>query len=320
MNNKVNYTWVGAIVLFIITGLFIFVVWLAGPSEGEHYTRYRIYFDESVAGLNVNSPVKYRGVNVGQVLHIGISHKKFNEIEVLIAVKSDTPVNTSTRATLNIQGITGLVFVNLSLGNSQAPPLVLAKGEHVKTIQAAPSLFNRVEKSLTTVTARVSDSLDNINKLLNPQNIANFSKLLSQTQQLMQRTNALLDEKTVKNIHAIVQNVDQFSKKLNDTMPHVNTLILKADHFTDTVSTSLASIVHSYKVVQASASSFQKVIQSGQLNIKDISKRSLDNLNVSLDLMQENLLRLDDVLKQYQQNPGGVLFETRKAQKGPGEK
>jgi phospholipid/cholesterol/gamma-HCH transport system substrate-binding protein len=320
MNNKVNYTFVGIVVLIVIGSMLGFVIWLMRPSGSESLTQYHIYFNESVSGLNINSPVKYRGVNVGKVLQMRISPKNYDEIEVLISVKSNTPVNQSTRATLNIQGITGLVFINLSLGSKSAPLIQKDKRDHIKTIQAAPSLFNRVEKSLGGVTARVSDGLDNLNKLLDHKNLQSIAVTLSQLQELMQKANLALDKSTITHFQHTMQNLDQVSSNINKMLPKVDRLIDKSGNFTDKVSSSMVSVANSYKSIQGSMGAFEKAINSGEFNLKDISQGTLKNLNMSLDIFDNSLLKFNNMLKTYQNNPSSVLFESREPKKGPGER
>ena len=54
--------------LFVLLGLFVAfgaVVWLGAAEIDKDVARYVTYFDESVQGLDVGSPVKFRGVRIG---------------------------------------------------------------------------------------------------------------------------------------------------------------------------------------------------------------------------------------------------------------
>ena len=73
MDDKVNYTLVGAFVLLLATLLVGGVLWLsAGLSSRKAMDRYQAVIEESVAGLNTDAPVKYLGVDVGKVERIQI--------------------------------------------------------------------------------------------------------------------------------------------------------------------------------------------------------------------------------------------------------
>ncbi len=319
MNNKVNYTFVGIMVLIIITLMFSFIIWLIRPNSSENFTKYYIYFNESVAGLNVNSPVKYKGVNMGKVLSIKISPKNYNEIQVLIKLQQNTPINQSTRATLNIQGVTGLVFINLSLGNKNA--LLLKKDkDKIMTIKTAPSLFNRVEKSLGGLTVKLSDSLDNLNKILNKQNINNLAITLQQTRELMSRASKILNDKTIKHFHNTLDNIDKISTNMNKMLPKITVLIHKSGDFTDKVSTSIAQMTSSYKNIEHSMFAFKVALKNGDFNFKKISQNTLKNLNISLYKFNNTLLRVNNIIKHYQNHSSAMLFEIKKQPKGPGER
>ncbi len=59
------------VVLTSILG-FVILVWLGTVGLSRNKTQVVSYFDESVQGLDVGSPVKFRGVRIGRVADIGI--------------------------------------------------------------------------------------------------------------------------------------------------------------------------------------------------------------------------------------------------------
>lgn len=76
MNNKVDYTLIGLLVVFGLILMMGFGYWLLKPSIEDETAKYLIYFDESVLGLNLDAPVKYRGISVGKVSRLRINPKK----------------------------------------------------------------------------------------------------------------------------------------------------------------------------------------------------------------------------------------------------
>ena len=71
MEAKFNFAVVGIFVLTLGAALIGGVLWLtSGKYYGKSYKTYVTYMTESVAGLNLNAPVKYRGVDVGIVRKI----------------------------------------------------------------------------------------------------------------------------------------------------------------------------------------------------------------------------------------------------------
>jgi len=121
----VNYAVVGGFVLVLGAALIAGVLWLA--SGGGSHTEYDLYLalaEESVAGLNVNAPVKYRGVDVGTVKSLIIDPDNSRLVRVEVRLRKDTPVKTDTRASLALKGLTGAVFIELNGGDPAAQTLL----------------------------------------------------------------------------------------------------------------------------------------------------------------------------------------------------
>ena len=65
-----------AVGLFVACGLacaVLVIIWLGMSRFLEKGQFYVTYFDESIQGLVVDSPVKYRGVFIGRVESIGVA-------------------------------------------------------------------------------------------------------------------------------------------------------------------------------------------------------------------------------------------------------
>lgn len=320
MNNKVNFTFVGGVVLAVIFSMILSIYWLMRPTDTYQLKDYRIYFSESVSGLNLNSPVKYKGVNVGKVKEISISRKNTKEISVIVSILAGTPIKESTTATLNAQGITGLVFIDLALGDENSPDLIKSANERYPVIKTKPSLFKRFENSIGTVTEKLSSTLDGANRLLNKENQKKVSMTLDESEEFMRRLNLLLDDKSIDHLHKTFENLDSITYKMdNMILPKVDLLADKSSDFTDKVSASMISVASSYKVIEGSMSEFHRAISDGEFNIKEISKDTLSVLNNSLENMQDVMIELDNILKKYEDNPNDLLFKKQETKKGPGE-
>ena len=130
---------------------------------------YHTYFDESVQGLDVGAPVKYRGVQIGSVSDIGIAPDD-KHVDVTMALnrehieKLKTPFVKDTprlRAQLNTQGITGVKFIDLDFFDPKAAPRPKLPFPHAERyIPATPSLFKGLEDNLEAVGQRLPELVD----------------------------------------------------------------------------------------------------------------------------------------------------------------
>ena len=70
------------------------VLWLAsGGTLQKKYDFYLAIVQESVAGLNLNAPVKYNGVDVGKVKNIQLDPENPERVKLIFAIVRGTPVS-----------------------------------------------------------------------------------------------------------------------------------------------------------------------------------------------------------------------------------
>jgi phospholipid/cholesterol/gamma-HCH transport system substrate-binding protein len=162
---------------FFIEGVFIigvsvaaafFAVWLAGTGHRDDVL-YRIHFAESVSGLSIGDPVKFRGVDVGNVKAIALDPVDPRLVQVDVRLRKDAPVKTDTKATLKLKGITGVVFIELDGGSPAAPTLLAstregqipeipsAKGTLTAILDMLPKLLEKFSSIENQVTKVVTD-------------------------------------------------------------------------------------------------------------------------------------------------------------------
>jgi phospholipid/cholesterol/gamma-HCH transport system substrate-binding protein len=116
--------------LFVTAGVVLGVaaiIWVGASQYFEEGLFYVTYFDESVQGLQVDSRVKYRGVDIGKVESIGVApDRKLVEVVMKIDLAGETGQNVMTQ--LRAAGITGIVFIELDRRNREDPILLPPPG------------------------------------------------------------------------------------------------------------------------------------------------------------------------------------------------
>jgi phospholipid/cholesterol/gamma-HCH transport system substrate-binding protein len=139
--------------LFVTVGLLIGVaaiVWLGASSYFRKGALYVTYFDESVQGLQVDSSVKYRGVEVGNVQRIGVAPDN-QLVEVVIKIALEGDVEHTTVAQLRAAGITGIVFVELDRRRHPDEPVFLPPTPMHTQYPIIPSKPSQTKQVLTTI-------------------------------------------------------------------------------------------------------------------------------------------------------------------------
>jgi phospholipid/cholesterol/gamma-HCH transport system substrate-binding protein len=182
MEREANYLAVGSFVLLVLVMGFLFIYWYSASNEHRFLVRYEIYFDGSVSGLSEGSPVRYLGVDVGRVAHIRLDPRAANRVQVIADIDATTPISDRTLARLSLQGITGLLYIDLQ---QQRPDddgrriLAAVPSERYQVIRSAHSDFDLFLSSLPQLTVRLNELFDRTARVLSDSNIASLDRLLN---------------------------------------------------------------------------------------------------------------------------------------------
>lgn len=319
MNNKVNYTLIGILVLIGFALIIIFSYWLLQPSQDKAIKNYYVYFNESVLGLNLEAPVKYRGIDVGKVTSIGINPKNSEQVQVVVSILKSTPIRTTTKAKLTSQGITGLSYINLSMGKNGTELLKRNGDEKYPVIKTTPSFFEKIENSFGDVSTNLSKTLDGTQELLNQENQKQIEIILNRSAKFMDKLERMLNDQTVEHFQRSMQNIDSASAKIDKMMPEIEHFINNSVEWEDKLAGNFQVIMQSYMGIRASMDVFKASVSNGAFDVKEITSDIVPTLNNTLLEIQHLIISLDALMEQYEKSPGDILFKTQEVNKGPGE-
>jgi phospholipid/cholesterol/gamma-HCH transport system substrate-binding protein len=185
MDREANYVAVGAFVLLVIALAAGFVLWYTDQADGEEERRYEMYFEGGVSGLSQGSSVRYLGVSVGRVAGIGFDPRDASRVRVVVDITENAPIKHDTVGRLALQGVTGLLHINLEPRDPASDPPPLVESLKYPVIRTQQSQFDELVSSLPEVVAKVSETLNRINALLSDRNIAGISATVDSTQKAL---------------------------------------------------------------------------------------------------------------------------------------
>jgi phospholipid/cholesterol/gamma-HCH transport system substrate-binding protein len=174
-----NYAAVGAFVLVVALVGTLFVYWYSDSREHRDYNRYEIYFTGSVSGLDKGGAVRYLGVGVGRVVDIAIDPRDSGRVEVLVDIDSRTPISEHTVAELQLQGVTGLLYIDLGEDRTNKRLAPAVAGLKYPVIRSAPSRFDVFLSTLPEVLAETGDVVKRAERLLGDNNLNAVASALS---------------------------------------------------------------------------------------------------------------------------------------------
>ncbi len=322
MEDKLNPTLVGGFVLLLGAALVAGVLWLAaGVGGGKPTAPYQSIFTESVAGLNLDAPVKYLGVDVGKVKSIAIDPDNPRQVRLGLQIEQGTPVKQDSEAVLKSQGLTGIAYVELSGGSAGSPALVAAADGQVPMIRSKPSLSARLENVMTTVLASVDRTSANLNALLSTENQAAIQRSLADASALL---------------HTLAEQRGQMASGITDlatTARHAALASAQLGPAVAAVGPALAGIGPALDKVEAAATSVDRMAQAAALastragqaaeaalggvqQLRGDTLPGLDRLLAELGPLVGSLRQLSDQLRSQ---PGSLLAGGAVRAPGPGE-
>ncbi|HKW54755.1 MAG TPA: MlaD family protein, partial [Stellaceae bacterium] len=156
METRANYVAVGAFVLLLLAGAVVALLWLARGQFNRESTYYDIYFSGSVTGLAQGSAVRYNGIQIGRVVEIRIDPQNTSQVRATIEVdQAAAVIKSDVVASLEVQGLTGAAFIEITGGSQGAPPLQRREGERYPVIASRPSGLQQVVTSAPEALARL---------------------------------------------------------------------------------------------------------------------------------------------------------------------
>lgn len=303
-----NYALVGAFVLLLGSLLVAGVLWLAsGGAWQKKYELYQAVLEESVAGLNLNAPVKYNGVDVGKVQAILLDSSNPKNVNLLFAIEQGTPVKEDTLAVLKTQGLTGIAYVELS-GGSLASPVLLAKaGARYPVIRSSPSLSARLENVLSSVLAKLDSTSTNLNAILSKDNQAAFHNTLADMATITRTLAARKDS-----IDTALVDGARTMKNASVASAGLNELVQRLARSADAVA------LMGTEVAKTSAGAGQTIGAVGA-DVQRFGAETLPELQRLLAELSSLSRSLTELTEQTRRNPSGLIFGHPAVVNGPGE-
>ena len=303
-----NFAIVGAFVLVLGAALIAGALWLV--SGGSFQTKYDFYLameDESVAGLNLNAPVKYSGVDVGKVQGIKLDPANPERVQLTFAIVRGTPIKVDTVAVLKTQGLTGIAYVELSGGARDSPLLSATVEGQYPVIRTKPSLSARLENVLTTVLEKLDKTSSNIDALLSNENRDAFKNALADIA-IVARTIAAKKNTIDSGINSAAKTFDNSARLTAQLGPVVDRIGRGAGALEKLGNDAALASTNASNSVTAVGADVQKFTTSTLTEVQRVL--------AEISVLTASLRRLSD---QTQRDPGSLLRGRSPPLEGPGD-
>jgi phospholipid/cholesterol/gamma-HCH transport system substrate-binding protein len=300
MEPKVSYVLVGAFVALFGAVLIFIVLWLVRGGPLRTYRSYYAYFGESVSGLNEDSVVRYKGINVGRVRNMRLDPQNPETVRLVLDIAEGTPIKEDTIASLAPQGLTGLAFVELGGGTRDSPPLTSSPGQPYPVIKIKPSV--PLDQAAATLMTNLNEIVSSLKELTDKESRA----AIRQTMVNLADLTAALKQRE-KELDKLFSSTDRTLENTREATEKLPALISR-------VTETAAAFENMAQQIARTGKSVDSLVAGSQQDVhQTLSEAGL--LIVELRQLTEGLQRL---AQQVEQNPRSLLFGRRPAP-GPGE-
>lgn len=291
-----------ALGIFVTVGVILGVaaiIWVGASKYFEKGDRYVTYFNESVQGLQQDSAVKYRGVDVGRVEEIRVAPDN-RLIEVVMKIRLREEVEKNNVAYLRMTGITGIVFIELDRRDPEEPdrsPKVDFAAEH-PIIPSKPSELRQIFSGIDEIVEKIKQvDLEGISKSI--------------THSAMAAENLLAGPKTQK----VLANLESISVNLDQTMARVEKITAEGN-LEGIVGETRAALVEARSLIAVTRDELKalRLAETAEKanRVADTLSRSSRTTARDLQIMSDNMKRstetLERLVERLESNPSDLLF------------
>jgi len=246
-----NATLIGAFVVGALALVAGAIVLLGSVSWFSTVYKFVLYFDDSVDGLVIGAPVKFKGVQVGSVEQIKLAPTGTTDdprIAVIIALDEtrieslggstagftskevEQAISRGLRATLASQSLlTGLLYVSLNYVHDAEPPVLYGKAEYPE-IPTVPSRVEQVAQTANDIFKKlqaldwqglfdsISQTMDGLRNLVADRETQEVTLHLNDTMQSIQQLAKSIDAK----IDPLADEVQDVGRSLRTSLEKID--------------------------------------------------------------------------------------------------
>jgi phospholipid/cholesterol/gamma-HCH transport system substrate-binding protein len=306
METRANYALIGALVIVATAVIAAFVLWLGQSEFQRDFKSYDIVFEGPVS-LEAGGAVRYIGVKVGEVATVRIDKADPSKVRAHIRVSRDTPIRVDSTASIQLAGITGITFVQISAGTGA--PLEAKPGQPVPVIKSERTLVDQIVAGGAQALGRANLTFDGINRVLTDENIASMGNSIRNIETITAKLAAddgLIGEAsaTLKEVSAASQAFEDASRELEGVGKSANTTIVEAGADIKLLVTDVRKVANS---AQGTLEESQRAAAAVTALMEGPAIETLENTAAASQDLRVLIYRLDRTVRNIERNPQGFV-------------
>ncbi len=316
MSSRANYFKIGLFVLFGVIVLLGFLTTLGISLLTKDKILLETYIDESVQGLSVGSPVKNRGVQIGNVERIdfvtsdyNVDHNQAANKLILVVIAADPTkfsaeneiqakkiirqrVEEGMRLQLTQQPLTGIAYLELDYFDPKEfpAPEITWRPKNIY-IPSVKSMFSSFTESAEVAVKKISE--------------INFKELVDNVNSLVSNLDKAVDDANISQLSSTAVELMQELKESNNALKAFMKEIRTTNDYAKKLLKPVEQSEHSASIPELVAS-LDKTVSKIDVMIASYKP----DLDESLDDVKASLNNIKELTAQIKENPS-VLFNSK---------
>lgn len=306
MESRANYVATGTFVLLVLAGIGAAAVWLAGGQLRTEYALYETHISGSVSGLDVGAPVRLNGIDVGRVARIEQDPEDPQRVILGLQIRREVNLHSDAVALLEMQGLTGGRYVEISGGTPGSPMLTVAGGKRYATIASRPSSLDAVLNDTPQLVQRLAAITDRLQSVLNDQNLGRISETLANLSDLTALLNRQSQDvaRLLTDGGTALHNLAAASATLGTLMEHLDRASVGAEQL---VASANVTFARTTKL----ANDLDHVVQASGPGLRELTTTVPARLDAVLAQASRLMESLDRVSTGLERDPSRLLLGVR---------
>jgi phospholipid/cholesterol/gamma-HCH transport system substrate-binding protein len=256
-------------------------------------------------GLTSGAAVLFGGIKVGQVTALGPWSEDPTRIEILFAVKSGTPLNQKSTATVGTVTVMTAPALMITTGSNEAGRLsaggVVPSAESVsleelegrvaKLAESADALVVEVRRAVPALTGDARTLLANLNQITGEQNQKRIGQTLASLNTLLDRESPKIAQLTDQ-ISELAKHADSVVGSVEPVLNHVDHAVVNVDNTVDAIreplTKDLTELGNTLQAAHNVLADVQNVVGSNQADIGE-TVRNLHSASENVRVLTESL-------------------------------
>jgi phospholipid/cholesterol/gamma-HCH transport system substrate-binding protein len=227
-------------------------------------------------------------------------HRK--TVQVIADIDSTAPIDDRTRASLSLQGVTGLLFVDLEQDPKAESTGAMEQGQRYPMIRSRRSDFDVLLSNLPALTTHLVELADHFNQVFSDDNVRSLKATLDNARLASERL-----PNTVREVQLLVADVRRTTQEVEGTMADVRGVIQQDSPDLKAAVANIRQISDNLAKTTLRLNSF---VAENEPDVSRFTRQSLPELEQLLRESRQAVRDFRDLSRSLKRDPSQLIYES----------